>query len=225
MTARRFLKLLLVCCACALIYSAALSYKGLGGLPPLQDGDIIFQSNFDPQALAITFASRSIYTHTGIIKKTPEGYNVIEAAHSVGEISLSKWVARGLKRFAVYRYKGLTPEQGAKVVAATKRYYGRPYDIYFYFDDSKIYCSELPYLAYQDIGLEIGKVETFSELSLDNKFAQTLIEQRWEGYPACKGQHYTFKQCYDVIMSGKIITPVSIADDEHFELIYTNYRL
>ena len=193
-------------------------------LPSLKDGDVVLQSTPDPQAIAIALASISPYTHTGLIKMTERGPMVIQAAQTVRETPLDAWIAQGVwKRFSVYRHKDLTPEQGKRIVAEAKKYYDKRYDIYFSFDNDQIYCSELPYLAYRDAGLDIGKVQKISELHVDNRFAKELIEQRWEKHPQCIGKGYTFQQCYDVIMAVTLITPDSITEDARFERIFTNY--
>jgi hypothetical protein len=226
MKTHRISRVFFAFCLLLAVYASALSLKDLSDVPPLKNGDIIFQTNLDPQAHAVTAATLSLYTHTGIVKKMESGYAVIEAADIVRDTPLEKWVKRGaFKRFAVYRHKYLTDAQAAQVVENAEKYAGRPYDIYFYFDESQIYCSELPYLAYEAAGMPVGTVQQVSELYLDNRFVKSLIKRRWEAYPVCTGRNYSFEQCYDIIMSEKIITPISIAQDPNLELIYTNYRL
>ncbi len=219
-------KVFLLLIICLGTYGFILYKKDLNDVPVLQDGDIIFQSNYDSQSLAVTLASASVYTHTGIIKKNPDGYGVIEAFDVVRETPLSHWVERGiLQRLAIYRHKNLTNDQGKKIVQSAESFRGLPYDIFFFEDDRQIYCSELPYKAFKTAGISIGKWQTIGSLYINNSAVKSLIERRWKKYPGCIGRDYNFEQCYDVIMSNKLITPVSIADDNQFELIFTNYRL
>jgi hypothetical protein len=193
-------------------------------MPPLSDGDLIFQTTNVPHSFALALASGSLYLHTGIIKQSGSGTVVIHAAQTVVETPLSDWIAQGaLKRFSVYRYKGLGREHTSYILEALKPYYGRMYDHYFSFDNHEIYSSELAYLAFKQANIPLGKVEKIGSLTVNNSFVTNLIEQRWQNYPACAGKDYTFDQCYEVMMSQEIITAASIADDPNVELIFTNY--
>ncbi len=203
------------------VYSYSLNESNM---PPLSDGDLIFQTTNVPHSFAIALASGSLYIHTGIIKQSGSGLVVIHAAQTVVETPLSEWIARGaLKRFSVYRYKGLGREHTSYILEALKSYYGKPYDDYFSFDNDSIYSSELEHLAFKQANIPLGKVEKISSLFVNNSFVSNLIEQRWQSYPACAGKGYTFDQCYEVMMSQEVITPASIADDPNVELIFTNY--
>src|SRR5437016_4008715 len=105
----KFILLLLVVDA---IYAAS---QNESTIPSLQNGDLVFQTTWTNQTLATMAASYSLYTHTGIIKETAEGPLVIEAGKVVRETKLHDWINGGIAhRFAVYRYEGLTPEQGQK---------------------------------------------------------------------------------------------------------------
>lgn len=219
-------KIVVLTCLSIAAYIVLILPKDQSSLPVLNNGDIIFQTNFDPQAYAVTAATLSLYTHTGIIKKSAGGYTVVEAADIVRETPLTEWIARGwLKRFAVYRHQYLRPQQGYDLIEALKKYYGRSYDIWFYPSDREIYCSELPYLAFGDIGMSVGAPQKVGSLYVNNSFVRWLIERRWQTYPGCTGQNVNFDQCYDIIMETSIITPLSIADDKNLELIFTNYHL
>ncbi len=222
---RRPLRTAFVSLLCALLaYGIYLSTLDESSMPPLKDGDLIFQTTLNSQTMAIALASGSVYIHTGIIKNTPQGPQVIHAARQVTHWPLSQWISGGvLKRFAVYRYKGLSDEQGKQVVAAAEKYNGRPYDFYFSFSNDSIYCSELDYLSFNDAKLPLGGAQKIGSLNINNRFVKHIIEQRWQQYPACAGKGYDFETCYNVIMEGELVTPSSIAHDPHLELIFSNY--
>jgi uncharacterized protein YycO len=210
--------------AALFVYAGYLSTLNQADLPPLKDGDLVFQSTWVPGSMAIGLASGSIYIHTGIIKHTDNGVVVIQASSTVTETPLDRWIDQGvLGRFALYRYKDLSQAQATAILSAAKAYYGKPYDHFFSFDNDAIYCSELDYLAFKDAGVSLGKVEQIGSLGINNRFVRKLIEQRWQYYPACAGKGYNFETCYDVIMNGKLITPASIAADPHLERIFSNY--
>ncbi|NBO17985.1 MAG: peptidoglycan peptidase [Proteobacteria bacterium] len=217
---------LLAAIAALFCYAAYLATLGVEDLPPLHDGDIVFQSSWTGlPSLAIGFASTSWYIHTGIVHVNENGETiVIEAARQVSEIPLREWVERGiLRRFSAYRYNGLTPEQGKSIVAAARKYMGLPYDHYFSFGKDAIYCSELEYYAFNESGVPLAQPEKIGSLNINNRFVKQLIEQRWQNYPACKGQDISFEECYARIMDGELITPASIARDTRLTLIFNNY--
>lgn len=209
--------------ACA-AYITFLSIWDENYLPDMENGDLVFQTSWTDQSIAIMLASGSLYIHTGVVSKNGDEYTVIEAARQVTETPMKEWVRRGiLKRFSVYHYKGLTPEQGSQIVEAARRYIGKPYDFYFYPGTDAIYCSELDYLAYNDSGVPLGTPEKIGSLNINNPFVKKIIEQRWRDYPACKGADITFESCYSRIMEGDLVTPGNIASDPHLEKIYSNY--
>lgn len=218
-------RLLLICCVLIAGYGGYLYTIGEAELPPLRNGDIVFQTTWTNQSMAIALASGSVYIHTGLIELTPSGPIVIEAGQVVRETPLHQWISGGiLKRFALYRYKNLTSSQEASLVKAARVYEGKPYDFYFSFDNDAIYCSELIYLAYRDSGLPLGKIEQIGSLSINNRFAKKLIEQRWRDYPKCKGKNYDFEQCYSVILAQTLVTPYGLTQDGHLQLLFTNYH-
>jgi hypothetical protein len=215
----------LLLCGLSIIYGAYLSTRDMSDLPPLQNGDLIFQTSWTDQSIAIGLATGSLYIHTGIIKENGDGFSVIDAGRVVRETPLKSWIEGGiLKRFSVYRYRGLSKDKAAAIITAAESHYGKPYDHYFSFDNEAIYCSELPYLAFKAAGLNLGEAEKIGSLYINNTFVKKLIEQRWERYPACQGKELSFEQCYGVIMSQPLISPESLAADKNLERIFTNYQ-
>lgn len=160
----------------------------------------------------------------GIIKSSPSGFVVVEATGVVKETPLRDWVDRGLlNRVAVYRDEALTNEQSQIILSSAEKYYGRSYDIFFSFNNQAIYCSELPYLAFGEAGIRIGRVQKVSDLNFDNALVKKIIEQRWQRHEECIAQNYDFEQCYDHILRQSLVTPASIAEDKQFARIFSNY--
>lgn len=196
-------------------------------LPPLQDGDVLFQTTNTSQTLAILAASASLYSHTGIVHQRDGGeYSVIEAGPTVREVPLQGWINSGIAgRVTIKRMQGITKEQGADIVAAAGAYKGRLYDYLFRFDNDTTYCSELVYDAYQDALHEpIGTVERIEQLNTDNALVRKIIEARWQMHPLCQeGEARHYEACYDLIMKQELITPASVAADSRLHIIYSNY--
>lgn len=135
---------------------------------PIQHGDILFQSfGADPLSRAIMESTHSPYAHCGILVEKNGGMVVLEAIGPVQETPLPAWIAKGRDRqYAIYRVKEPLQAQVPAFVKAAYRYQGRPYDLQYQMDDSKIYCSELVYKAWHDAtgGQPMGRLRTLGEL-------------------------------------------------------------
>src|SRR5262245_37657841 len=135
------------------------------GTPELKDGDLIFQTSKSSQSLAIQRATGSRYSHMGMIFLRDGKPYVFEAVATVRLTPLDRWIARGAgQHYVVKRLrdanKTLTPAALDKLKVASKRFEGRPYDLAFDWSDSRIYCSELVWKAYdRALGVRIGKLQ------------------------------------------------------------------
>ncbi|MDZ5451707.1 YiiX/YebB-like N1pC/P60 family cysteine hydrolase [Labrys sedimenti] len=192
-------------------------------LPPLRQGDLVFQQSKSPQSEAIRLASGSAYTHMGIVALTPSGPMVIEAADIVRQTPLEAFLARGMKgRFAVYRVRGLDQAKANAAITAARTYLGRPYDLYFRLDPNAIYCSELPYEAFRSVGITLGQIDRFGDLSVRTPAVKALFARRWASHPDCKGKAANATACWARIQDQGIVTPVSIARDDQVDRVGGN---
>lgn len=197
-------------------------------LPPLKTGDIVFQESGSGQSLAIGLASRSFYTHTGLIEMRDGEAFVVEAVGPVQTTPLDRWIKHGTGgRITVKRVKGLDEAAAAQTIAAAHTHDGKPYDIFFYNDRDAIYCSELVHIAFKDgAGLSIGKQERVKDLAIDNAASRALIKERWQRYPGCIASNAaTYEACYAIILEETLVTPASVARDARLETIFTNFGL
>jgi len=197
-------------------------------LPPLQTGDIVFQTAGSGQALAIMLASASPFSHVGIVLIDSAGKPVVwEAVGPVKETPLAEWIAQGRGgRLQVMRFaKPLSQEAWQKVFDWIKKQRGKPYDIYFTDDDDRFYCSELVHDALKAaLGITLGKPQPVASLNLDNAPVRKLIAARWQNYPLCQGgKAQDFKICFEIIKAQNLITPAALAADARLQTVYTNY--
>lgn len=133
-----------------------------------QEGDLVFQSlPHNPVIDAIEGCTGSPYSHCGIVVKNKRGWWVLEAIGPVQEGPLTRWVAQGRDlQFAVYRLKAEHQMKVPAMIAEARKYLGRPYDIQYEMDDSKIYCSELIYKGWlAATGDKIGKLVKLGDLN------------------------------------------------------------
>jgi len=59
----------------------------------LQNGDLIFQTSLSSQSMAIQLATKSKYSHCGLIYKNGNDFFVFEAVHPVKRTPLDEWIA------------------------------------------------------------------------------------------------------------------------------------
>lgn len=151
----------------------------------LQDGDIIFQASLSHQSKAIKIATKSKYSHCGIIYSENGEFFVLEAIQPVKSTNLSEWIARGDdSHYVVKRLKNsekiLTPDVLQKMKSEGDKFKGKNYDLAFEWSDDDIYCSELIWKIYnRTTGLEIGKLQKLKDFDLTNEIVQSKIKERY----------------------------------------------
>ncbi len=117
-----------------------------------EEGDIIFQSLPKMDLVeAIEGITKSPYSHVGILIKKNDSWYVREAIIDVHDTQLFKWIIRGRSNeFVVFRLKKNWRPTIPDFISSTEKYMGRPYDVKYELDDTKIYCSELVYKSFKD---------------------------------------------------------------------------
>ncbi len=150
-----------------------------------RDGDIVFQTSRSPQGQAIQLATRSAYSHVGLVFITDGQPQVLEAVGPVKWTPLHAWVARGQgHRAEVRRLRKadqlLTAEAVRKLRGVAERQLGKPYDSAFGWDDGRLYCSELVYKAYGEaLDLRLGRMQALRELDLANPLVRRKLSERY----------------------------------------------
>ena len=151
----------------------------------LREGDLIFQTSLSRQSRAIQLATKSKYSHCGLIYKDGKEYYVFEAVQPIKRTPLDKWIARGKDgKYVIKRLKNadqvLTPATLAKMKQIGDAFNGKNYDLTFEWSDDKIYCSELIWKIYQRAtGLEIGKTERLRDFDLTNEAVKQKMKERY----------------------------------------------
>ena len=175
-----------------------------------EDGDLIFHTSLSNQSMAIQIASKSKYSHVGMIYQEGDQFFVYEAVQPVKLTPLNDWIKRGKNgAYVVKRLKNrdelLTPAGIAKMKTIGKKYSGKDYDLQFMWSDDKIYCSELVWKIYKEaFNIEIGKPEQIKDFDLSDPAVQVKIKERY-------GDH--------VPMEELVITPDRMFRSELLETV------
>lgn len=179
----------------------------------LHDGDLIFHASLSMQSKAIQVATKSKYSHCGIIYKTGSQYVVLEAIQPVKATPLKNWIARGENgHYVVKRLKDadriLTPEVVVKMKREWDKLKGKNYDLTFEWSDDKIYCSELIWKIYKRAtGLEVGKLQKLGDFDLSNPIVQLKMKERYGN---------------KIPLAEKVISPGAIFESELLVTVRTN---
>jgi hypothetical protein len=151
----------------------------------IRDGDLIFQTSLSEQSKAIQIATKSKYSHCGLIFKEGNDYYVYEAVQPVKRTALAIWTARGKnKKYVIKRLKYanqiLTPAVLAKIKQVSKQFMSKDYDLTFEWTDDRIYCSELIWKVYQRAaGVQIGKLQKLKDFDLTNESVRKIMKKRY----------------------------------------------
>lgn len=151
----------------------------------LQEWDLIFHTSQSRQCKAVQLATKSIYTHCGLIIKRNGEFYVLEAVQPVKLTRMGNFIARGKdNEYVIKRLKEsekiLTPEVKEKMNKISNEWVGKNYDLTFEWSDDKIYCSELIWKIFQrSAGIEVGKIQKLKEFDLTSKEVKEIIQQRY----------------------------------------------
>jgi hypothetical protein len=156
----------------ALLLAVALSAQ-------LRDGDVIFHQSRSAQSRAIQLATKSPYSHMGMLFRRDGRWLVYEAVGPVKSTPLDEWIARGDGgHFVVIRLR--TPVPASRLLAAAEKYRGKPYDFYFEWSDRRIYCSELVWKVFKDAaGIEVGGLQRLREFDLSSPEVRRKMAERY----------------------------------------------
>lgn len=165
-----------------ILFALAASALALAAVPEVREGDLVFQTSRSAQSLAVQRATRSPFSHMGIVLFRAGKPFVFEAVATVRYTPLADWVARGEEgRCVVMRLrKPLEPEALARLRREARRLEGRPYDLAFEWSDRRIYCSELVWKLYRRAaGLEIGRLQHLRDFDLADPVVKAKLRERY----------------------------------------------
>lgn len=186
-------------------YSDTPKAETISSKKEIQNGDIIFQTSRSSQSKAIQLATKSKYSHMGIIYQTDGQYYVYEAVQPVKLTKLNDWIKRGENsHYVVKRLKDskemLTIENVKRMKDLGEKFKGKNYDIYFEWSDDKIYCSELVWKIYKEtLNIEIGDLQELREFDLTNEIVKNKMKERYGD---------------DIPLDEKVISPATMFESD-----------
>lgn len=146
-----------------------------------QTGDVVFQVMLSDQSRAIQLATKSQYSHVGIVIEKDGQPWVFEAVGPVKYTSWKDWVEQGDKQhFVAKRTKTpLSKDAVNRIIKSTRIYQGKAYDFPFSWTDEKIYCSELVWKLYKAADIELAPLAKLRSFDLDHPVVKAKLKERY----------------------------------------------
>lgn len=185
----------------------------LGREGRLREGDVVFQTSRSRQSRAVQEATRSEWSHCGILARRDGKWLVYEAVQPVKATPLAEWIARGRdNRMAVKRLRESVRKLSAtdlvRMDSVARQFAGKPYDALFGWGDERMYCSELVWKIYhRALGVEVGSVQKLSDFDLSTPTVKRELEKRY-------GRNLP--------MEDSVVSPVAIYRSELLETVVEN---
>ncbi len=151
----------------------------------MKDGDLVFQTSRSGQSQAIQLATKSKYSHMGIIISQNGRQMVYEAIGPVKYTPLQEWINRGAgKHYVAKRLKDsdklLTGQNLSSLKTVGETFRGKPYDLVFGWSDDKMYCSELVWKMYdRALHVRIGRLQRLREFDITNPIVEQKLKERY----------------------------------------------
>jgi hypothetical protein len=176
------------------------------------NGDIIFHTSTSSQSKAIQLATKSKYSHMGIIYEDGGEYFVYEAVQPVKLTKLDDWIKRGDKgHYVVKRLKNtsvLTKDNIKKMKNIGQRFNGKNYDLYFGWSDERIYCSELVWKIYNEaLQVQLGELQQLKEFDLTSPLVREKMKERYGS---------------NIPLNEKVISPAAIFESDKLKTVFEN---
>jgi inner membrane protein len=158
-----------------------------------KEGDILFQTSISGQGQAIQLATKSKYTHCGIILEKAGQLYVYEAINKMAWTTIQEWIRRGdNEHYVLMRLKDrdrlLTPAKLTALKNEGRKLSQKTYDLLFQWNDDKIYCSELVWkMYYRGAGIRFAPLRAFKDYNLDSEVVKMLIQKRY-------GQNFSLEE-------------------------------
>jgi uncharacterized protein YycO len=149
-----------------------------------KNGDIIFIVNPAGQGKAIQLATKSEFTHVGIVFIEQGKVMVYHAVEPVSKNTVEEFI--GMASNGKYRVRRLKDQQllTAEKIQSMKKEAGAKlglhYDIAFSWDDEELYCSEFVWKIYKNnLGLDVGKLRPLKDFDLSHPIVQQQLQARY----------------------------------------------
>ncbi len=181
----------------------------------LRDGDLVFFGLSNVVFRQLAAATNSWTSHLGIVFKSENGkWMVAESLIPFSrKTEFCHFIQRGYKKyFEIHRLKSSFPEnKKSELISEIDQRMGKPYDLGFNYNTSKMFCSKFVYdIFYKILGVQVGHLQTFRDLQNQNPTYDFSFWKYWFG-----GR---------IPWERQTVTPASQVEDEDLVEIYRSHQ-
>jgi len=146
-----------------------------------QVGDLVFQISKSSQSKAIQLATKSQWSHVGVIVLKDNNVFVAEAIKEVSLTPLDLWIKRGEgSSYVVKRLRNNSILDNELLCKETEKYLGKKYDFQFNWSDDKQYCSELVWKIFKrSQNIELSTLDTLGSYDFTNPIVYKKLSERY----------------------------------------------
>jgi hypothetical protein len=151
---------------------------------PRKNGDLIFIVNPSGQGKAIQLATKSKYTHVGIIFFENGKEMVYHAVEPVSKNTVQEFIDMSSDgKYEIKRLKHqelLSADKIAAMLKEAKSKLGVHYDLAFNWSDEELYCSEYVWKLYKHaLNINLGELKPLKSFDLSHPAVKAKLEQRY----------------------------------------------
>lgn len=182
---------------------------GAGYTP--REGDLVFHQSRSDQSPLIQIATKSRYSHVGIVHFENGAPLVLEAVSTVRSTPLDTWIARGEDgHFVAMRLRAevLEGRDVARVREAAAPFLGLPYDWNFEWSDDRMYCSELVWkILDRGLGIQVGEARALGTYDREDPEVGRELRERFGD---------------EIPLDQSIVSPVAMMESELLVEVHRN---
>ena len=214
------LLLLLLSWGCATVNAKTITKNKIKKIEQnLQTGDLVFQYTNTRIAKITESVTESPVTHVGIVIRTKKGLRILEASRKVKFTSVTNFLRKSKNGwYTIWRRRdALTDKQKELLVKNSNHWIGKSYDSKFSWSSKEIYCTELVYKMYDEIGIKISELETIGQV-LDKTSSPLLSKYIKKVYGSKNkvNREENILTPFKLLSSGEL-TPVQSSEFEEFD--------
>lgn len=165
--------------------SVLVSFQPKSAKVKFREGDILFISNPIGQGQAIQLATKSKYTHVGIILPDSKGkLMVYHAVEPVKKSTIAEFLALSAngkyEQMRFFDTNMVNRESIGVLVTEANKLIGKPYDKAFSWSDMEMYCSEFVWKLYKRAyQIELCPTKKLSEFDLSSPIVKKALKDRY----------------------------------------------
>ena len=189
-----------------------------------RNAQLIFVQGAEPLDRALVQATKSPYSHVGIVRLTGGGPVVLETRPSLWEVFVEDFIDQAVDgHYAVYGVKRLSETDAFTPPRVANDFLETPDDPYLREGMAEMSGAELVSRAYRSLGLELGEPVSLGELAAGSPAIRGWLERVWRGHPDCKGRSPDMADCFGRLQRQQVLTPAAVSEAPGLVCLWSDF--